>query len=183
MDSVVKGLKCICRCCGLFISAQESQLFATNDPFICNATISRLLVISNIDSCSISANDICFCPICCKLLLRENRPKFGILNDLSHIECQSYPPVLADLSLAKKAVIAYAHPVVSIFKLKLSGGFNPIAYSRIKSHAVLLPQNPAPLLNLLPFPTLALHNVIHIIWADQRRPTDSDLQHFILVRK
>ncbi len=183
MDSVVEGLKCICRCCGLFISAQKSQLFATNDLFICNATISGLLVISDVNSCSISTDDIRLCPTHYRLLLRRNKPKFGILNSLPRIECQSYPLVLADLSLAKKAVITRAHPVVSSLKLRPSEVFNLVAYSRIKGHAILLPQNPAPLLNLLFSPTLVLHDVIRIFWAVQKRPTDSDLRHFILVRK
>ncbi len=145
--------------------------------------MSGLLVISDVDSCSISADGIRLCPTCCKSLLRGNRPKFGILNGLPHIEYQSYLSVLADLSLTKEAAIARAHPIVSILKFRPFGAFNPAAYSRIKGHAVLLPQNLAPLLNLLPSPTLALHNVIRIVWVGQRRPTDFDLRHFILVRK
>ncbi len=127
--------------------------------------MSGLLVIFDVDSCSISADDIRLCPTCCRSLLRGNRPTFGILNGFPRIDCQSYPPVLADLSLAEKAAIACANPVVSILKLRPSGAFNPVAYSYIKGHVVLLLQNPALLLNLLPSPTLALHNVIRIVWA------------------
>ncbi len=183
MDSIFEGLKCICRCCGLFILAQESQFFVRNDPFICNAIMSRLLVISDIDSCSISADGIRLCPTCCRSLLHGNRPKFRILNSLLYIECQSYLSVLADFFLVEEAAIARTHPVMSILKLRLSGAFNPATYSRIKGHAILFPQNPTPLLNLLPSPTLALHDVIRIVWVGQGRPTDSDLRHFILVRK
>ncbi len=145
--------------------------------------MSGLLVISDVNSCSTFADNIRLCPTYCRSLLHGNRPKFGILNGLPRIECQSYPPVLADLSLAEEAAIACAHPIVSILKLRPSEAFNPAAYSCIKGHAVLLPQNPAPLLNLLPSPTLALHDVIRIVWVGQGRPTDSDLRHFILVRK
>ncbi len=79
------------------------------------------------------------------------------------MDCQSYPPALADLSMAEEAAIARAHPIVSILKLRPSGAFNPVAYSCKKGHAVLLPQNPAPWLTLLPFLTLVLYNIIHIV--------------------
>ncbi len=85
--------------------------------------------------------------------------------------------------MAEEAAIACVHPIVSILKLRPSGAFNPAAYSHIKGHTVLLLENPAPLLTLLPSPTLVLYDVIHIIWAGQGRSIDLDLQHFILVRK
>ncbi len=99
------------------------------------------------------------------------------------MDCQLYPLALVDLSMAEEAAIARTHPIVSILKLRPCGAFNPTAYSRIKDHMVLLPQNQAPLLTLLPSPTLALRDVICIVWARQGRSTDLDLQHFILVRK
>ncbi len=91
------------------------------------------------------------------------------------MDCQLYPPVLADLSMTEEAAIARMYPVVSIFKLRSSGAFNPATYSCIKGHTVLLPQNLAPLLTLLLSPTLALHDDIRIVWAGQGHPTDLDL--------
>ncbi len=102
---------------------------------------------------------------------------------MPRVDCQSYPLVLADLSMVEEAAIARAHLFVSILKLRPSGAFNPTSYSRIKGHTVPLLQDLAPLLIILPSPSLALHDVIHIVWAGQGRPTDLDLQHFILVRK
>ncbi len=183
MDSVIERLKCVCECCGLFVSEKESQIYAIDDCLIRNSITLGLLILSHIDCCAISNNDIHLCLICSRSLSLGNRPKFGILNGLPRMDCQSYPPALADLSMAEEATIACAHPVVSILKLRPSRAFNPAAYSHIKGHIVLLPQNSAPLLTLLPSPTLALHDVIRIVWTGQGRSTDLDLQHFILVRK
>ncbi len=99
------------------------------------------------------------------------------------MDCQFYPPGLANLSMAEEAAIAYTHPIVSILKLRPSRAFNPVVYSHIKGHIVLLLQNLAPLLTLLPFPILALHDVICIVWAGQGRSTDLELRYFILVKK
>ncbi len=165
MDSVIEGLKCVCGCCGLFVSEKESQIYSINDGLICNAITSGLLTLSHVDSCAISDDDICLCLTCSRSLSLGNRPKFGILNGLPYVDCQSYPPTLADLSMAEEAAIAHAHPVVSILKLRPSGAFNPASYSRIKGYAVLLPQNLAPLLTLLLSQTLTLHDVIRIVWA------------------
>ncbi len=125
--------------------------------------MSGLLVISDVDSCSISANDIHLCPIYYRSLLCRNRPKFGILNGLPCIKHQSYLPVLADFFLVKEAAIACAYPIVSIMKLRPFEAFNPTVYSCIKGHTILFLQNPASLLNLFSSLTLALHDVIYII--------------------
>ncbi len=86
MDSVIEGLKYIYRYSRLFILMQKLQLLTKNNLFIYNIIMSRLLVISDIDSYSISADSIHFCPTYYKLILRGNKPKFGILNNLLHIE-------------------------------------------------------------------------------------------------
>lgn len=175
MDSIIEGLKCICRCCKLFISVQELQLFVRNDFFIYNAIISVLLVISNVDSYSIFTNSTHLCTICYRSLLCKNRSKFGTLNSFACIECQSYPFILADLSMAKEVTITCACPVVSILKLRLSGAFNLTIYTCIKGHAILFPQNLVFLLNLLSSPTLALYDVIRIVQVSQECPTNFDL--------
>ncbi len=137
MDSIIEELKCVCGYCSLFILEKKSQIYAINDCFICNSITLGLLTPSYIDYCAISNNDICLCLTCSRLLLLENQPKFEIFNGLPHVDCQSYPPVLADLSIAKEVVIACVHPVVFILKLRSSEVFNLIAYSYIKGHTVL----------------------------------------------
>ena len=165
IDSIIEGLQCVCRYCGLFDLKKKSQIFVIDDCLIHNFVISGLLVISNIHSCGISNDSICLCLICRKLLSLGNRPKFGILNGLPCTDCQSYLPALVDLSMAEKAAIACAHLFVSILKLCSSEIFNLAAYSGIKGHAVLFPQNLAPLLTLLHSLTLALHNILYNLWA------------------
>ncbi len=138
MDSVIEGLKCVCGCCELFISEKESQIYSIDDGLICNSITSGLLTLSHVNSCAISDDNICLCLTCSRSLLLGNRPKFGILNGLLCVDCQSYPLALADLSMTEEAAIARAYPVVSILKLRPSGAFNLVVYSRIKGHAVLL---------------------------------------------
>ena len=125
--------------------------------------MSKLLTLFHINCCAVSDNNICLCLTCSRSLLLGNQPKFGIFNGFPRADCQLYPPVLADLSIVEEATIARAHPVVSILKLRPSGAFNPTAYSHIKGHMVHLPQNLVPLLTLLSSPTLALHDIIHIV--------------------
>lgn len=125
--------------------------------------MSRLLVISNINSYSISANGIYFYLIYYKLLLYRNKPKFRILNSHFYIECQFYLYVLANFSLAKKVVITYTFLVVFILKLRLFGVLNLIVYTCIKGYIILFPQNLALLLNSLFSPNLVLYNIICIV--------------------
>lgn len=127
--------------------------------------MSGLLIIFNIDSCGIFDNGICFCLICEKLLLLRNQPKFGIFNSFFHVDYQSYLLVLADFSIVEEAAIICVYPILFILKLKLFEIFNPAAYSGIKGYAVLFSHNPALLLIFFPSPTLALHDIICIVWA------------------
>lgn len=183
IDSVIEDLKCICGYCGLFTLEKKSHILAMDDYLIHNSVMSELLVTSNINSCGNFEGGIYLCFTCKKLLLLGNQPKFGILNGLPCIDCQSYPFVLADLFIPEKAFIAHIDPVVSILKLRPSGILNPAAYPSIKRHAVFLPQNPSLLLTFLPSPTLVLYDVIYIVWAGWGHFTNLDLRHFILVRK
>lgn len=182
-NSVIEGLKCVYRCFGLFALKKKCQLFALNDCLIHNFVISGLPIIYNIDSCGISNNNICLYLICKRLLLLRNQPNLRIFNGLPCAGYQSHLFALGHLFIAKKAAIAYVHLVVSILKFRPSRTFNPAANSGIKGHAVFPPQNSAHLLTFLPFPTLALHDIIRIVWAERRHLTNLDLQNFILVRK
>lgn len=137
MDSVIEKLKYVCGYYSLFILEKKYEIYVINNCLICNSIILELLTPSYIDYYAISNNDICLCLTYSRLLLLKNQPKFRILNGLPYIDCQLYPPMLADLSIAKKVVIAYVPPVVFILKLKPSEVFNLIAYSRIKGHIVL----------------------------------------------
>ncbi len=134
IDSVIKRLKCVCEYCDLFILEKEYQIYTIDDCLICNSIMLGLLILSYIDYCAISDNNICLCLICSRLFLLENQPKFEILNGLVHVKYQLYLSALTDLSMAKEIAITYMYQVVSILKLRPSGAFNPTAYSRIKGH-------------------------------------------------
>jgi hypothetical protein len=48
---------------------------------------------------------------------------------------------------------------------------------------ILIPQDPGPLLQILPSPELRLDNLIKVFWLGQRVPTDTDLKPILQVRK
>lgn len=42
------------------------------------------------------------------------------MNKINTYTCHSYPMILQDLRLGEKVVVAYAHPIIIIIKLKPS---------------------------------------------------------------
>ncbi len=72
MDSVIEGLKCVCGCCGLYVSEKESQIYSIDDGLICNSITSGLLTLSHIDSCAISDDDIRLYLICSRSFSLRN---------------------------------------------------------------------------------------------------------------
>ena len=70
---------------------------------------------------------------------------------------------VGNLSIAEEAVITRAHPVVTILKLRPNNRCNPESYREIRGHAVILSQNPGPLLTLLPSDLAAIEDVVRIV--------------------
>ena len=98
--------------------------------------------------------------------------------------CAQFSLELEGLTLVEKALIARAHPVISILKLRPASGSKPTAtYQRIRDHAVVLSQNPGLLLNILPSSTFQPHQVIKIMWASDTPHTTSQLQHHLQMRR
>ncbi len=183
METVIDKLKAVCCCCGSFTSVEESSTLNVDGKLMLQCLTSSLIVLSDLDSCGIVDRKFRFCKQCITSLRNGRCPKYGSTNKLSRAGCQLYPPAFDGLSMAEEAAIARAHPVTSILKLRPNRGFNPTAYHAIKGHVVLLPQNPSPLLSLLPSPEIALHDLIRVVWCGKGRPTDYDLRHFVQVRR
>ena len=117
-----------------------------------------------------------FCDKCILALTDAKIPKFSWFNQVNVTACHQFPSELTDLTLVEKAMVARAHPVISILKLRPTGGSNPAAtYQRVRGHAVVLPQNPGPLLQILPSSTFQLHEVIKVVWASDKPYTTDDL--------
>jgi hypothetical protein len=105
------------------------------------------------------------------------------MNGVNVTMCQDYPTELEDLTLIEQYAIARSHPVGAILKLRPNGLQNPAAYNGIRGHIVTIPQNPGPLLDILPSPELQFHDHIRIVWLGKTDPTVHDLKPFVEVRK
>lgn len=81
--------------------------------------------------------------------------------------------------MAKKVAIPCIHPVILILKLKPNDTFNLAIYNYILDYAMFFAQNPATLLDFFFSFFIKLHNVIHIVWAENKEPFNYDLRHFI----
>ncbi|KAF9884384.1 hypothetical protein FE257_001840 [Aspergillus nanangensis] len=65
-----------------------------------------------------------------------------------------------------------------------SGGHpSPVNYHALRGHFIVIPQDPGPLLDILPSPELTLHSLIKVFWLGTRPPQESDLSPFLLVRR
>jgi hypothetical protein len=97
--------------------------------------------------------------------------------------CQHYPSVLEDLTPVEECLIAKCHPVGIVLKLRPGGHSSPVSYRAVQGHFIVIPQDPEPLLHILPSPDLSLDNLIKVLWVGKHPPADADLRPFLLVRK
>ena len=135
------------------------------------------------DSCGQTDDNFNFCQKCFNSISSFKPAKFGAFNFINTTFCQLYPSALVDLTLVEEAVIAQAHPVISILKLRPAGVGPAVTYQRVCGHAVVLPQNSGPLLSILPSRSLILHDIVRIAWASKQTHTVADIQPFVKVRR
>jgi hypothetical protein len=105
------------------------------------------------------------------------------LNDVNVTFCQHYPNILDNLTLTKECLIVRCHPIALILKLCLNGSPSPVAYNHLRGHIVVLPQDPGPLLEILPSAELRLLDKIKMVWFSNTAPTSDDLRPYLEVRK
>lgn len=183
VDKVVADTKDVYSCCGLFIPAGTSHSVNRLDPILQQGLQLFAFIYSSLDCCGQDNTNLLFCKPCLCRTKELKPPKFGATNIVNVCTCQDYPGFLKDLTLVEEAVIACAHPVISIIKLRPSSTSLSASYHRICGHAVVLPQNPGPLLDLLPSNTLQLHDIIRVVWAGKRPHTLADIRSFGRIRK
>ncbi len=183
VDNVLANTKDVCANCGLFIVSGNLHCLHHDHPTLLAAFESRILVESDLNNFGRRGYEFLFCKTCYRRILESNPPKFGSTSQINVCECQSYPAALDGLTLVEEAVIARAHPVISILKLRPAGASFSASYQTIRGHAVDLPQNPGSLLTLLLSASLRLHHVIRVVWAGKRPHTEADIHPFGRVRK
>jgi hypothetical protein len=164
-----------CCSCGMFFLGHVYQI-NDQDDFI-------RLHQSSLDRCGYDGNSWVFCGLCYTAIKRNSIPKFSAENSINVTMCQHYPSVLEDLTPVEECFIAKCHPIGSILKLRPGGRSSTTNYNALKGHMIVIPQDPEPLLQILPSPDLELDNLIKVFWLGKYPPTDRDLKPFLCVRK
>jgi hypothetical protein len=138
---------------------------------------------NSLDQCGHHERSWHFCNFCYKALMHQTIPKFSAANFVNITMCQDYPSALKDLTVVEECLIAKCHPVGTILKLRPGGYSSPANYNALRGHMIVIPQDPGPLLQILPSPELKLDNLIKVFWLGKRPPTNRDLKPFLQVRK
>ena len=102
---------------------------------------------------------------------------------MPQLYCQYYPSFLEDLTSIEEAVIAKAHPVVTILKLRPNNSFNPGIYRDVCGHFVFLSQNTKPLFILLPSEITFVDDVVQVMWVGKMLLQPKQLSGFMSIRK
>ncbi len=136
--------------CGLFIPVAEVTRLHRADLIFQKGISSNTFSEKGLDTCGQNSDHFYFCQSCVNDIQKSKPLQFGCINGINTYTCHSYPESLKDLTLVEEAVIARAYPIISIIKLRPSGASVSASYSRIRGHTVVFPQQPGPLLNLLP---------------------------------
>jgi len=165
----------ICSSCGKFFTGYVYQI-DDHDHFIQAHRTS-------LDRCGHHEDSWDFCSQCHTAIRRSIIPKFSAENLVNVSMCQHYPPALEDLTPVEECLIARCHPVGTILKLRPGGHASPTNYNALRGHMIVIPQDPGPLLQILPSPELKLDNLFKVFWLGKHPPTDQDLKPFLRVRK
>ena len=181
IEEACAGVEASCASCGEFSTRTTLHRIPLDDNRL--HPLKSTEGIYQLDTCALEDASYGFCERCFLALHRGHIPKFSALNGVNVTMCHLYPAELEDLTLAEECAIARSHPIGTILKLKPNGFRSPAAYNAIRGHIVNIPQNPGPLLDILPSPALQFHEHIKIVWSSKTEPTEEDLKDFVQIRK
>ena len=183
VNRVELDTKDVCLFCGLFIPFQTSQFVHQGDSIFILGLNSYAFTILSLDQYRHVCNNFLFCKSYFRYIKKLKSLKFSTINIINICICQDYPDVLKEFMLVKKAIIARAYLIISIFKLRPNNTSLLASYHQICGYAVILSQKPGLLLNLLSFNALLLHKIIRMVWASQRLHIIVDILFFGRVKK
>lgn len=144
-----------CCSCGMLVALSDISRFLPGDSLL------RPLE-GFLDSCGSIDGFWYLCSLCHAALLRGSIPKLSAKNNVNVTLCQHYPNALKDLTLPEEYLIAKSHPVGVVVKLRPGGQASPANYRALRGHFIVIPQDPKPLLRILPDPGLEFTDLIKV---------------------
>jgi uncharacterized protein DUF6570 len=177
MSAVTAAIERICGSCGRFVEQRVFRL-SVEDPLLLPFRVDAASP-PRLDSCALDGTDYLFCQPCFTAIKQRNPPKYSALNGVNVSLCQNYPAALEGLTLTEECLIARGHPIASIVKIRPHGA----SYNRLRGHVIVLPQEPGPLLDILPSMEINLPDKIKVVWFGDRAPTAEDLKPYLEVRR
>jgi hypothetical protein len=165
-----------CSSCGTVVPAAEIRHVQDGD---------RILEILGgaLDGCGRQGDTWNVCSSCHRDLHCFRVPRFSAENRVNVTLCQNFPLELDGLTTVEEALVARCHPLGVVLKIRPGGHYSPINYNGLKGHFIVIPQDPGPLLTILPSPDLQLQDLIKVFWLNDRPHTTDDLKPFLVVRK
>lgn len=166
----------VCCSCGMLVAVSEICRLLQGDPLLRSSE-------GFLDNCGCIDGFWNLCSTCYASILRGSPPKFSAKNKINVTLCQKYPAELEGLSLTEEYLVARSHPVGVVVKLRPGGQISPANYRALRGHFIVIPQEPKPLLRILPSPELRFTDIIKVFWLGKSSPTDDDMRPFFIVRK
>ncbi|KAJ5111789.1 hypothetical protein NUU61_001419 [Penicillium alfredii] len=166
----------VCSSCGRFVLHADIHYMDHEDPLL-------LPLNGVLDHCGRQERSWTLCTSCHRALGRAAIPKFSAKNLVNVTLCQGYPSALEGLTLTEEYAIARCHPLGLIVKLRPGGRLSSISHRALRGHFIVIPQDPGPLLQILPSAELRLENLIKVFWLGDRPPSDTDLRPHLVIRK
>lgn len=144
-----------CSSCGKLVPITKIRRFLDEDSLL--RPLEGIL-----DTCGCNDGLWNLCSICHAALLRGPIPKFSGKNNVNVTRCQHYPDALNNLTLTEEYLIAISYPVGVVIKLRPGGQTSPANYRALRSHFIVISQDPKPLLQILPSPDLQFTKLIKV---------------------
>jgi hypothetical protein len=167
----------VCSSCGVFCSLAEIETLGDGEDCL------NQLKQVGLDRCGYEDGSWSFCKPCHADILRGKIPKFSALNHVNVIKCDDHPVALQDLTVVEECVLARRHPIGAILKLRPGNRRGPANYYALRGHMVVIPQDPGPLLDILPSPNLRFQDGIKVFWVGKCQPCTEDLKPFLQIRR
>lgn len=137
IDNAIKHMNVYC-CYSWFFDFSQLEIFLDNNTIIIAVFETNILYCYELNICSYYARILNFCYICWTHISRDKEPKFGIFHKMPQLYCQYCLALLKSLTFAEVVVIAKAHHIIRILKLRPNNSLNPRLFRGVCKQFVFL---------------------------------------------
>lgn len=140
LAKVTSNVEYVYKFCGFFIIVLEITRLKQGDFILQKSILSHTSLEEGLDSCEQAGDHFYFYENCVNEIWKSTALWLASIKKINTYTCHGYLPLLQDVMLVEKTLIAHVYPIITIIKLRSSSFSVFTTYLCICGHSLVLLQ-------------------------------------------